>query len=141
MSHKYAFEALDTIMKQLRKNNLLMGGCAVLLSGDFRQILPIVRNGSRADHLYACLKSSWLWDHVNQLPLRINMRAYVHGDREAATFSDLLLQIGDGTIASDDSGIIKIPQGCGKIVNNSTELESLVYPDFANNYTNMNWLS
>eukprot|EP00919_Chromeraceae_sp_WS-2016_P037997 GHVR01090791.1.p1 GENE.GHVR01090791.1~~GHVR01090791.1.p1 ORF type:complete len:123 (+),score=5.62 GHVR01090791.1:33-401(+) len=78
------------------------------------------------------------WDYVHQLTLQRNMRAYVHGDHETGTFSDLLLQIGDGRITVNDYGFIDIPHGWGNIVKDSIELESCVYPDFINNYTN--WL-
>eukprot|EP00919_Chromeraceae_sp_WS-2016_P050656 GHVR01120066.1.p1 GENE.GHVR01120066.1~~GHVR01120066.1.p1 ORF type:complete len:341 (-),score=21.51 GHVR01120066.1:188-1210(-) len=141
MSHKSAFEALHHILKQIRGNDNLMGGCTVLLSGDFRQILPIVHNGTRGDHVKACLKSSKLWREVHQITLRYNMRTHVHGDREAARFSELLLQIGEGTIPVDDSGFITIPHGCGNVVTDLSELISRVYPDIVMNYQNIAWLS
>lgn len=64
MSHKRAFEALDRLLRDLRRNNHLMGGVTVLLSGDFRQTLPIIPKGTRADEVNACLKSSPLWTKV-----------------------------------------------------------------------------
>jgi len=42
MSHKSSVEALDRTLRDLRNKNTLMGGCTVLFSGDFCQILPIV---------------------------------------------------------------------------------------------------
>ncbi|XP_067943301.1 uncharacterized protein [Watersipora subatra] len=41
MLHKLAFEALNLTLKDLRENNRLFGGVALLLSGDFRQTLPV----------------------------------------------------------------------------------------------------
>jgi len=42
MYQKTSVEALDRTMRDLRNNNSPMGGCTVLISGDFRQILPVI---------------------------------------------------------------------------------------------------
>ncbi|MEE4247716.1 MAG: hypothetical protein V2I33_20120, partial [Kangiellaceae bacterium] len=55
MSHKLAFEALNLTLKDLRGNNRLMGGVTLLLSGDFRQTLPVISRGTPADEINACL--------------------------------------------------------------------------------------
>ena len=77
MSHKQAFEALDRTLRDLRSNNFLMGGVPVLLSGDFRQTLPIISRGTRADEFNASLKTSVLWSQVLQLSLSTNMRVHL----------------------------------------------------------------
>ena len=41
MSHKGGIQAVDRLLKDIRNNDLLMGGITVLFSGDFHQILPI----------------------------------------------------------------------------------------------------
>uniref|UniRef100_A0A8D8ZUH9 ATP-dependent DNA helicase n=1 Tax=Cacopsylla melanoneura TaxID=428564 RepID=A0A8D8ZUH9_9HEMI len=64
MSNKSAFEALDRTLQDLRGNSRLMGGMTVLLSGDFRQTLPVVPRGTRADEIKACLKKSYLWPNA-----------------------------------------------------------------------------
>ncbi|EFE88057.1 hypothetical protein BIFBRE_05094, partial [Bifidobacterium breve DSM 20213 = JCM 1192] len=71
---------------------LSFGGKTVVFGGDFRQVLPIVRKGSRAQIVGASLRRSHLWDHMQHLRLVHNMRA--QNDRE---FADYLLRIGDGT--------------------------------------------
>ena len=58
MSHKLAFEALNRTMKDIRGNNKFFGGDTLLLSGDFRQPLPISPHGTSAEELNACLKAS-----------------------------------------------------------------------------------
>ena len=45
MSHKFAVEAIDRTLRDIRNCNAFMGGVTTLLSGDFRQILPVVRRG------------------------------------------------------------------------------------------------
>ncbi|CAH0407953.1 unnamed protein product [Chilo suppressalis] len=48
----------------------MIGGVTVLFSGDFRQTLPVVTRGSRADEV-----STSLWSRVRTLRLIINVRA------------------------------------------------------------------
>ena len=45
MSHRKAFEALDRSLRDLRNCDSLMGGVTVVLAGDFRQTLPVVKKG------------------------------------------------------------------------------------------------
>jgi len=40
-----------------------MGGIIFVFAGDFRQTLPVIRKGTQADVINACLKSSRLWDY------------------------------------------------------------------------------
>ena len=74
-----------------------MGGGVLILSGDFRQILPVVPRSTPADEINACLKKSPLWQHVKKLALTTNMRAQLSGDEKAKEFADKLLQVGNGT--------------------------------------------
>eukprot|EP00106_Octopus_bimaculoides_P012083 XP_014779525.1 PREDICTED: ATP-dependent DNA helicase RRM3-like [Octopus bimaculoides] len=58
MANKGALEALDRPLKDIRDSTASMGGVTLLLSGDFRQTLPVIPKGTRADEVRACLKSS-----------------------------------------------------------------------------------
>ncbi|XP_035840344.1 uncharacterized protein LOC110907032 [Helianthus annuus] len=49
MNHKHAFEALDRTMKDIFKCQMTFGGKVMVFGGDFRQILPVVPNGSRRE--------------------------------------------------------------------------------------------
>ncbi|GKB63328.1 ATP-dependent DNA helicase PIF1-like protein [Tanacetum coccineum] len=66
MTHKYAFEALDKTLRDIlgyknpHKRNQLFGGLTVLLGGDFRQILPVIPKGKRADVVHSCINRSQL---------------------------------------------------------------------------------
>lgn len=51
MAHKGGVEALDRTLQDIRSSNRLMGGMTVLLAGDFRQTLPVVPRGTRADEV------------------------------------------------------------------------------------------
>ncbi|GJW21218.1 putative reverse transcriptase domain-containing protein [Tanacetum coccineum] len=45
------------------------------LGGDFRQVLPVVRKGTRAQIVDSCLRMSPLWPGIIKMKLTINMRA------------------------------------------------------------------
>ncbi|KAK3894468.1 hypothetical protein Pcinc_001774 [Petrolisthes cinctipes] len=96
MSHKRAFEALDRTLKFLRNNDNLMGGVTLVLSGDFRQTLPVITRGTRADEVNACIKASQLWQQTKRLTLSTNFRVQLHGGESAGQFANQLLQTGLG---------------------------------------------
>ena len=72
-----------------------------MASGDWRQILPVVRCGNRAAIINATWKDSYLWKEFQQFVLTGNARvqqAMVTEDaHEQAQFANWLLQVGDGT--------------------------------------------
>ena len=83
MAHKGGLEALNKSLKEIRRSDKLFGGVTMLLSGDMRQILPVVPRGTPADELDACIKSSYLWGHIKVLRLKTNMRVRLSGNNEA----------------------------------------------------------
>jgi len=83
MSHKIDFEALDKLLQDLNDTEKVMGGVTLFMAGDFRQILPVVQRGTKADELDACVRSSFLQRYVQNLQLKTNMRVHIHGDEEA----------------------------------------------------------
>ena len=48
MAHRQAVEAVDRSIQDITKLNLPFGGKIMILGGDFRQVLPVVRRGTRA---------------------------------------------------------------------------------------------
>ena len=131
MAHKCNLEALNRSLQDIRNNTDLMGGVTVLLAGDFRQTLPVVQRGTRADEVNACLKSSVLWPHIRSLSLTKNMRVHLLGDKNAGEFSKLLLQIGDGKLPETD-GQVNIPDQLCTVVSTLEELTTSVYPGIEN---------
>lgn len=98
-------------------------------TGDFRQTLPVIPRGTRADQINACLKRSYIWSFVEKLSLKTNMRALRNGDEDMVEFTKLLLDIGDGKL----NGFIKLTNA--HICNTVLSLECLiqsVYPDISN---------
>ncbi|GBP12518.1 ATP-dependent DNA helicase pif1 [Eumeta japonica] len=96
MAHKISLEAMDRTLQELRKNSEIMGGALLILSGDFRQTLPVIPKSTPADEINACLKKSHLWPKVHILQLTKNMRVELSKDETAAHFAKILLQIGEG---------------------------------------------
>ncbi|GFX12247.1 ATP-dependent DNA helicase [Trichonephila clavipes] len=83
MSHRNAFHALDKTLQDLRGSSAIMDGATVVLAGDFRQTLSIVKRGTPADQINACLKNSYLWHHVEKFSLTTNMRSHIQSDLSA----------------------------------------------------------
>lgn len=79
MAHKYAIEALDMTLQDLRENNSPMEGVDFMVAGDFRQTLPVIPKGTKEDEMKACIKSSYLWPRVKKLKLKTNMRVALRG--------------------------------------------------------------
>ncbi|CAB3249925.1 unnamed protein product [Arctia plantaginis] len=110
MAHKRALEALNRTLKDLRNDSRCFGGAMILLSGDFRQTLPIIPRSTAADEINACLKLSNLWRYVKKLQLTTNMSVALLNDTSAEDFSEQLLTIGNGQVPVDESsGLISFP--------------------------------
>lgn len=140
MAHKKGIDALDRTLQDIRNCNRLMGGVTVLLAGDFRQTLPVISRGTRADEVKACLKSSVLWPKINMLSLKVNMRVYLEHNLKAEEFSNLLLNIGDGNILEEE-GKINIPSNLGDVVRDLTSLTDRIYPNIVKSGENCaSWL-
>ncbi|XP_074373670.1 uncharacterized protein LOC141714020 [Apium graveolens] len=84
MANKFCFEALDMTLRDIlrtRFDNSVdkpFGGLTVVCGGDFRQILPGIPKGTRADIIDASLTSSHLWPFFKVYELNQNMR--LHND-------------------------------------------------------------
>ena len=78
MTHKANLEAVNRTLKDLKDPNCVMGGVTFVMAGDFRQTLPIVDRGTRANEIDACIKSSTLWSKVQRkFKLTTNMRVHL----------------------------------------------------------------
>ncbi|XP_017461157.1 PREDICTED: uncharacterized protein LOC108354487 [Rhagoletis zephyria] len=143
MAHKKALEALNRTLKDVRANQRLFGGTLILLSGDFRQTLPVIPRSTPADELAACLKSSVLWLHVQKLCLKTNLRVHLlEQDASAQTFAEQLLDLGNGTMPTDGPDhFITLPTNFCVFTATASELIGKVFPDIAQNHRNIDWLS
>ena len=74
----------------------------VILGGDFRQILPVVPNGTKENIIDVTINNSYLWPYFRMLTLIENMRLKrnnysIEEQIEITNFSEWILNIGDGT--------------------------------------------
>ncbi|XP_037931426.1 ATP-dependent DNA helicase PIF1-like [Teleopsis dalmanni] len=119
MAHKRALEALDRTLKDHRNDSRCFGGAMILLSGDFRQTLPVIPKSTAADEINACLKSSNLWRYVKKLQLVTNMSCIA---------------------VEESSGLIAFPSNFCNFVSSKDELINEVFP-IIDNHKNKKWLS
>ena len=140
MTHRLVFEAVDRTLKDIRQNQRPFGGIPVLLCGDFRQILPVVKNGTRVNILDATLKKSPLWKYVTTFHLTNNMRALMTNDASATEYTEFLTNIGDGDYPiKEQPDTIQIPQ-CVNTYSSSAQLSQAIYGDITLKCYDKNWL-
>ncbi|XP_022014851.1 uncharacterized protein LOC110914362 [Helianthus annuus] len=126
MNHKHAFEALDRTMKDIFKCEMTFGGKVMVFGGDFRQILPVVPNGSRRDIVNASITSSYIW-------------------KEIKAFADWLLDLGEGKIGDSDDCevVIDIPEDllikCSE--DPMSDLVDFVYPSLLQLYKDKDYFA
>ena len=104
MMHRHAFEALDQSLRDImgsidpRNRKIPFGNKVIVFGGDFRQILPVVKKGTRNDIINASFNRSKIWKKIIKLKLTINMRVcrLTGTDQvKAQEFIDFLLRIGN----------------------------------------------
>jgi ATP-dependent DNA helicase PIF1 len=138
--HKFCFEAVDRLLRDVMQIDIPFGGKIFIIGGDFRQTLPVVLRGFRADIINATIKSSYLWRYVKQYRLIQNMRL----NPESQHYSQFLLQIGDGTYPTQTiDGVpdyVIIPDNIW-IPLSINNLFNIIYDDFINQYCNVDYIN
>ena len=77
MQHKACFEAVNRTLNDIchtTNNQRVFAGIPVVLGGDFAQILPVIRRGTRQATLLACIRHASIWANLHILKLRTSMR-------------------------------------------------------------------
>jgi len=74
MQHKHCFEAVHRTLQDIRGSDALFGGVPTVFGGDFAQILPVIKRGTRPQIVQACLQRSFLWSTFKVRHLTENMR-------------------------------------------------------------------
>jgi len=127
MIPKYALEAIDKMFQDICNSNLPFAGKVILLGGDFRQTLPVVRRARPTEIIEICLKSSILWPLVQVFHLRANMRA----GADELHFAEFLLQLGSAQLPLKQSepfqGSIEIPDEC--VLENNDSIVDFIFSD------------
>ena len=120
MLNKIIFENVDLLCRTLipERKNVPFGGKVVILSGDWKQSLPVVTlNSSTVAQVAASLQSSGLYQQFQKISLVQNMRVIP----AEIQFKDWLYSIGTGIIG--DSVLIPV----NMIVNSRQELYEFVF--------------
>ncbi|KAG2213750.1 hypothetical protein INT45_001288 [Circinella minor] len=158
MCHKFAFEAVDRLLRKIMSINdqqllhVPFGGKPVVIGVDFRQTLPIVTKGTKADFLNASLTNSYLFQNniVHQLRLIQNMRVQQSSDPAVATqlqqFAEYLLRIGEArepgiTIPDSDAVTIDLPHESCITSSSLTSVVRAAYPNLEENYNNRDYMT
>ncbi|XP_062100811.1 uncharacterized protein LOC133806736 [Humulus lupulus] len=92
------------MLRDITDVDVTFGGKVVILGGDFRQVLPVVRKGTREEQVRSSLVYSYLWPSLTKFQLIENMRA-----RLDPAFSDYVLKVGNGMPPNTVNEMIKIP--------------------------------
>ncbi|KAG3193902.1 hypothetical protein PC128_g9825 [Phytophthora cactorum] len=90
MTHRFQYDAVDRTLRDLLKNDMPFGGVTMLLSGDFRQTLPVIPRAGPAE--------TAIDDQTAE---------------QVQAFADYLLRIGDGrhgTSPDLDRNFVEIPR-------------------------------
>ena len=74
MARKEHLEAIDRSFRDICECAEPFGGKVMMLSGDFRQILPVIQHASPREVINAVINRSYLWKYVVTFHLRINER-------------------------------------------------------------------
>ena len=93
MQHRHCFESVDRTFRFIRNDNRPFGGVSVIISGDSRQIPPVVSHGNRAKIVDSSFLSSFLFRLFHVFPLSINMRvrnANPNNQEEFASFASFI---------------------------------------------------
>ncbi|XP_050909938.1 uncharacterized protein LOC127123800 [Lathyrus oleraceus] len=104
MTNKNCLEALDRSLQDICSNSASFSGKVLIMGGYFRQVLPVVRKGTKAQMISACIVQSHLWDHTKILCLRQNMRSF-HDQK----FAEFLIRIGDGVEPTKLDDMVRLP--------------------------------
>ncbi|KAI7962555.1 hypothetical protein MJO28_000649 [Puccinia striiformis f. sp. tritici] len=129
--HKNTIEAVDITLRRLCHTEEPFGGKVVIFSGDFRQILPVVKYNETPPSFAATIKSSPLWQGIRTSALVENMRLAAAMRRPDNSgnmrFADTLLALGEGRLQPNDRGVLPLeginldsfrtaPEGCAKLI-------------------------
>ena len=97
MMQKHVLRMIDVVLRDIMHSDVPFGGKLLVLSGDFRQTLPVIQKAHPAVVLEHCINRSPLWRHFKVIKLTQNMRARP----EEAHFANWLVKLGNKQLTSD----------------------------------------
>ncbi|KAK3933230.1 ATP-dependent DNA helicase [Frankliniella fusca] len=126
--NRWQIELVDKYLRLLCKIDAPFANKIVILSGDFRQILPVVRHGYRQKTVEASIINTILWHQIEIVEMNENIRAENNPE-----FARWLLSVGDGSANHKGTSRLDFPKSMLK-----TTLPSLIdstFPDGPGNST------
>jgi hypothetical protein len=123
MMKRQGVEALDNNLHDIMDcPNLPFEGKIVVFGEDFRQVLPVVQRGSRAQIVGASQRMLYLWNSMRHLKLVRNMRA-----KSDPWFAEYLLRIGGSSEEANGDGEIRLPDDiCIPHTGEDSDLDTLI---------------
>lgn len=109
MQHKHCIEAVDRSLWHICRTDAQIGGKSLIFSGDFRQTLPIIPNGSLSDQKKASFKGSSLWRLVKRFRLTTDLRLRENEgntSKDLTNYAEWLLKLGDGSLQISNRSIV-----------------------------------
>ncbi|KAD4178348.1 hypothetical protein E3N88_26939 [Mikania micrantha] len=77
MAKRHAIEAVDRTLQYIIGVSLPFGGKIMVMGGDFRQVLPVIKRGTRAQIVESSLRMSPLWSLMKKMRLTIRLSTAV----------------------------------------------------------------
>ncbi|XP_021773626.1 uncharacterized protein LOC110737597 [Chenopodium quinoa] len=131
MEKRQTIEYFDRLRQDVCSNKVKFGGKVVVFGGDFRQVLPVIPNGSLSEVIATSFVMYPLWYALQKIHLTQNMRAI-----DDPPFCNLVLQIGNGIPPYENGKNIKLPKPlvvpCDSEDSSLQLLVKSIYPDNSN---------
>jgi len=131
-TNNLTFEAVDQTLRDLTDRNEPFSGIIFVMSGNFRQVLPVIPCGSHANIVFASIKNSYLWESIEVFRLSKNMWAddaiAVHPDLGNRTFTNWLLCLGNNKLETIDEDYIKCPNMMKLLPADTRAMAVAIYP-------------
>ncbi|KFM65059.1 hypothetical protein X975_11203, partial [Stegodyphus mimosarum] len=140
VSHKKSYRSVKPNSSGFARQHRSYGRNGSFIGRDFRQTLPVIRRGTPADEIKACLKLSSLWEKVEKFRLKTNMRVHFRNDVDSGNYTETLLKIGDGCLDTAAEGCILLSEEFCNLVENDAELIAKVYQHFQQKLNSDHWL-
>lgn len=138
MTRRQIIETLDRSLQDIMGSDQPFGGKVMAFGGDFRQVLPVVQRGMRAQITDATLQRSYIWDSIWKIRLKQNMRA-----QNDKWYSDFLLRIGNGTEETFSNDYVQLPDDILIEYESDKSFSTLidcVFPDLTVNYMHSSYM-
>ncbi len=144
-------EMLDRSLQDIVGVDQPFGGKIVILSGDFRQCLPVVPGANRGGVTDRCINRSPLWSHFTIMELKQNKRAKKSTDAAVNAaideYDEWTVSVGDGTApVVEGDNLIQLPEALCVEVDPAKPLDGMakfceeIWPRLEENYTDATYL-